>query len=123
MRTVPGQDYDAGSPRMRVHQSAVDGAVVVAVVGDVDMDTVPELEERLAGAASARSPLVADLTGVTFLDSSGLSALVRCHERGLRDGAPFRIVVATRAVARPIELTALDSLLEIYPTVAEALAA
>ena len=121
MRTAPGQDHDAESPRLRVHERAVDGSVVVAVVGDVDMNTVPELEERLVAAARAEVPLVADLTGVTFLDSSGLSALVRCHERGLRDGAAFRIVVATRAVAMPLRLTALDGLLGVYPTLADAL--
>ena len=122
MRTVPGQDSDADVPRLRVHHQEVRGAVVVAVVGDFDMNTVPELEERLVVVQRPDVPLVLDLTGVTFLDSSGLSALVRCHQRGLAGGG-FRLVVAGRAVARPLSLTALDELLEIYPTVATALAA
>jgi anti-sigma B factor antagonist len=96
--------------------------VVVAVVGDVDMNTVPELEERVVAVTRPDLPFVLDLTGVTFLDSSGLSALVRCHERGL-DGGGFRLVVATRAVSRPLALTALDGLLEIHPTLDAALGA
>jgi anti-sigma B factor antagonist len=122
MRTVPGQDSDADRPRLRVHHQEARGAVVVAVVGDVDMNTVPELEGRLAAAERPDLPLVVDLTGVTFLDSSGLSALVRCHQRGLRGGG-FRLVVASRVVARPLALTALDELLEIHPTLAAALEA
>ncbi|MCS7477415.1 STAS domain-containing protein [Umezawaea endophytica] len=122
MRTVPGQDSDADLPRLRVHHQEARGAVVVAVVGDVDMNTVPELEDRLVAVGRPEVPLVLDLTGVTFLDSTGLSALVRCHQRGLGGGG-FRLVVASRAVARPLSLTALDGLLDIYPTVDAALAA
>jgi anti-sigma B factor antagonist len=96
---------------------------VVAVVGDVDMNTVPELEEQLVAATRADVPLVLDLAGVTFLDSTGLSALVRCHERGQRDGTGFRVVVASRTVSRPLALTSLDSLLDVYPTLEAALAA
>jgi anti-sigma B factor antagonist len=122
MRTVPEQDYDADLPHLRVHHREVRGAVVVSVVGDVDMNTVPDLEERIVAAERPELPLVLDLAGVTFLDSSGLSALVRCHQRGLA-GAGFRLVVASRAVARPLALTALDGLLEIHPTLDDALAA
>jgi anti-sigma B factor antagonist len=123
MRTLPGQDSDAELPRLRLHHQEARAAVVVAVAGDVDMNTVPELEEQLVEATRADVPLVLDLTGVTFLDSTGLSALVRCYERGQRDGTGFRVVVATRTVSRPLTLTALDSLLDVYPTLEAALAA
>lgn len=123
MRTVPGQDSHADLPRLRVHHQKAVGAVVVEVVGDVDMSTVPELEVQLVTATRADVPLVLDLTGVTFLDSSGLGALVRCHERGRQDGTGFRVVVATRTVSRPLSLTSLDALLDVYPTLAAALAA
>ncbi|PRY37876.1 STAS domain-containing protein [Umezawaea tangerina] len=123
MRTVPGQDFDAERPRLRVHHRVQDGAVVVEAAGDVDMNTAADLEERLATALASDTPVVADLTGVTFLDSSGLSTLVRCHERGLRAGGSLRLVVATRAVSQPLRLTALDGLLDVYPTLEAALAA
>jgi anti-sigma B factor antagonist len=122
MRTVPGQGSQAELPHLRVHREEVPGAVVVAVVGDVDRNTVPELEGQLVAATQVDVPLVLDLTGVTFLDSTGLSALVRCHQRGQRDGTGFRVVVASRAVSRPLSLTALDALLDLYPTLEAALA-
>lgn len=122
MRTVPGQDSHADLPRLRVHHQRASDAVVVGVVGDVDRNTVSELEEQVVAATRADVPLVLDLTGVTFLDSTGLSALVRCHERGQRDGTGFRVVAATRAVSRPLSLTSLDALLDVYPTLAAALA-
>jgi anti-sigma B factor antagonist len=122
MRTVPGQDSHAELPHLRVHRRRASGAVVVGVVGDVDRNTVPELEEQVVDATRADVPLVLDLTGVTFLDSTGLSALVRCHQRGQRDGTGFRVVVASRTVSRPLSLTSLDALLDVYPTVEAALA-
>ncbi|WNV88416.1 STAS domain-containing protein [Umezawaea sp. Da 62-37] len=121
MRTVPEQDYDAEGPRLRVHHRVVDGAVVVVASGDVDMNTIADLEEQLAAALSPEAPVVADLTGVTFLDSTGLSALVRCHERAVRDGGSLRLVAATRAVSRPLRLTGLDRLLDVRPTLEAAL--
>ncbi|HEX6346468.1 STAS domain-containing protein [Umezawaea sp.] len=120
MRTVPGQDPDAGVSWLGVDHREERGAVVVAVAGEVDVVTVPDLEERIDAVVREDLPLVLDLAGVTFLDSTGLSALVRCHRRGLLGGG-FRLVVANRAVSRPLELTALDDLLEVYPTLEAAL--
>jgi anti-anti-sigma regulatory factor len=48
--------------------------------------------------------------------------LVRAHELSGRNGHAFRVVVANRAVARPLRATSLDRLLDLYPTLAEALA-
>ena len=123
MRAVSEQDSEAEPPRLRVHHREVDGAVVVAVSGEVDLATVPELEEQLFAALGTRTmPVVADLTEVSFLDSIGLSMLVRCHQLGLRNGTALRVVAATRAVVRPLEVTMLDGLLDLYPTVTAALA-
>lgn len=122
MRTVPGQSSHAELPRLRVHHQETRGVVVVGVVGDIDRNTVPELEEQVVAATRADVPLVLDLTGATFLDSTGLSALVRCHQRGERDGTGFRVVAATRTVSRPLSLTSLDALLDVYPTLEAALA-
>jgi anti-sigma B factor antagonist len=123
MRTVPEHHSDAGPPRLRVFHEVLDGAVVVTITGEVDMRTSPEMEEQLLVALdTAGTPVVADLTGVSFLDSIGLSALVRSHQLGVHNGNALRVVAAGRAVLRPLQLTALDSVLDLYPTLGEALA-
>jgi anti-sigma B factor antagonist len=67
--------------------------VVVSVQGDVDLATAPELEAALARALEGPAArLVVDLRGVEFLDSSGLSLLVR-QDRAARGMARRLIVI------------------------------
>src|SRR5204863_6296559 len=55
---------------------------LVAVRGDLDLHTAPELREALARAIDeGRSRLVVDLTETSYMDSSGLTALVLAHKR------------------------------------------
>ncbi|WP_051684273.1 STAS domain-containing protein [Blastococcus sp. URHD0036] len=84
----------------------------VAVAGEVDCSTAPRLTACLdSELASAPAELVIDLTEVSFLDSAGLHALVTAHAHAGRIGVPMRVLVATRAVLRPIQVTGLEDLL------------
>jgi anti-sigma B factor antagonist len=103
------------------------GAVMVTASGELDLDTVPDLERHVVaavGAATASTSaavVVVDLTPVTYLDSTGLNMLVRCHELACRHGVLFRVAASDRRVLRPILATNLEGVLELYRTVAEAL--
>lgn len=87
---------------------------VLAVRGEVDMITAPRFEsavtELLDGSGSA---FVIDLSGVTFLASSGLAVLIRGAHRAEERGLRIRLVVASRVVQRPLEVTGTDQLFEI----------
>lgn len=98
-------------------------AVVLAVTGDIDMVTAPEFEKALLAALRERpAVLVVDLGGVEFLGSAGLTALVAAHqEAGQR--TRLRVVAASSATARPLQLTGLDQEIPVFPNRAEALAA
>ena len=97
----------------------VQAAVVVAAGDRVDERAVRSIPEHVAGNPGA---IVLDLSEVAFLDSAGLTILVREHNRCADHGVPFRLVAATTVVRRPIELTGLDRVLEIHPTVESATA-
>ena len=103
------------------------GAVVVTASGELDLDTVPELERHVVAAVEAATVctsttvVVVDLTPVSYLDSSGLNMLVRCHELARRHGLGLRVAASDRRVLRPIVATSLDRLLHLYRTTAEAL--
>ena len=74
------------------------------------------------GADTDTITLMLDRTGVTFLGSPGLAALVDATGAARRLREPLRIVVDhTRPVIRPIELTGLDNLLAVYTTLDQAL--
>jgi anti-sigma B factor antagonist len=86
----------------------------VAVAGEVDCSTAPRLTACLDSVLESTPPeLVVDLTRVTFLDSAGLHALVAAHGHAGRVGVPMRVLVATRAVLRPLQVTGLEHVLRI----------
>ena len=99
------------------------GLPVVAVRGEVDISTVGALDDALAaqldgGAAS----IVVDFLGVTFLDSTGLSALVRAHRRCADAGGRFALVMDEAKLVNLLTITGLDRLLRTFPTVDAAVA-
>ncbi|WP_454196603.1 STAS domain-containing protein [Nocardia sp. Marseille-Q1738] len=92
---------------------------VVIVQGEVDMASAPQLQAALKEAQRGGKSLVVDMSEVGFLGSAGLSVLLVASEA---QQARLR-VVASDAVRRPIELTALDELLSVFPSLDAALAA
>ena len=94
--------------------SRTNGTAVVAVRGDVDLYTAPKLWETIdAAIAGLPDELVIDLSNVHFLDSSGISVLVKAHKR-LR---PVERSVVVRGAAEQVymtlELTKLTSVLTV----------
>jgi anti-anti-sigma factor len=101
-------------------------AVVVRVKGEVDSSTAGEFTTRLNAALreAANQPsrlLIIDLQALTYFGSAGLNAVLDCHRQGLKAGTSVRLVADNGLVVRPIEVTNLDSVLELYPTLDEAL--
>jgi anti-anti-sigma factor len=101
-------------------------AVLVYAQGEVDSSTAGQLRSQLeaalqqAGSQESRL-LIVDLQGVTYFGSAGLNAVLDCHKHGAQAGTSVRLVADNGLVVRPIEATNLDSLLELYPTLPDAL--
>jgi anti-sigma B factor antagonist len=125
MATAPlwdSEDRDGKGP-LGVTVQRDRAALVVVAVGEVDMHTAPRLASALDYAlAQAPALLVVDLTGVSFLTSAGLSLLVTTHQQA-GEHTKVRIVATGHAILRPIQITALDTLLAIYSSREDALAA
>ena len=102
-------------------------ALVVRVVGEIDMNTAPAFGEHMAAAfaaaSSARPAVVVDFSEVDFLASVGLSVLVAHHQLGLANGTPMHLVVSSRAVLRSITSAQLDRLFTLHPSIEDALGA
>ncbi len=101
-------------------------AVVVQAKGEVDSSTAGELTAQLhaalqqAGTQGCRLVII-DLQAVTYFGSAGLNAVLDCHRKGQEAGTSVRLVADNGLVVRPIEVTNLDSVLELYPTLPDAL--
>jgi anti-sigma B factor antagonist len=105
-----------------IAESWVDGVVVLALTGELDMLTAPALEDAIASATGKEpSAMIVDLTKVRFLASAGLSVLVAAY-LDVTPSAQFGIVADGVAVRRPLKLTGIDTLVTLFPTLQDALA-
>ena len=90
------------------------GTPVVSVMGEVDRATAPALEQTLLEVADDRAgETIVDLSGCSFLDTTGLRALLVARERS---GRRQVLVLANPNVIRIFQLTKCDELFDIYPT-------
>ncbi|BBY06899.1 STAS domain-containing protein [Mycobacterium noviomagense] len=111
---------------LTVHREHDDDGIVVRVKGDIDSGTVGDLVTELTTALNLASThparlLVVDLQAVTFFGSAGLNAVLNCHDQGAAAGTSVRLVANHAEVVRPIEVTNLDGVLDVYPTLDDAL--
>lgn len=93
----------------------------VAVAGEVDLATTPALRERLLRVLRDQRPdlLDVDLAGVTFLDCTGIGALVAVRNAALHAGAQLRVSNPQPIVRWVLEVTGLLGVVT-APTIAPA---
>jgi anti-sigma B factor antagonist len=98
------------------------GTVLLAVFGDVDLHTADELGERIVAAIDHGARLlVVDLSGVSFVDSQGIGALLRGARRFEPREGRLRLVVPHAEIRRIFEITSLDRVFQLDETREEAL--
>jgi len=101
-----------------------DGSTVVAARGEVDVATAPALRDGLDEALDHDiGTVVVDLTGVTFIDSTGLGVLIGARRRCVEAGRDLRVVVAEPRILKVFEITGLTELFTIHPSLEPALGA
>lgn len=94
--------------------------VVLSVLGEIDLVTVPGLEAAIAEHVAAAPRLVLDLSGVTFFGSLGLAALMRGMTLAEERGTRLLLVIGIR-VRRTMELTKTTEFFTVHDSVEEAL--
>jgi anti-sigma B factor antagonist len=118
------EDQSRESPLLTVRAADVAGVVVVAVEGEIDVDTADVVLDALRlGFESGGPAVVADLTEVSFFGSTGISTLITAHELAEQHTSGFHVVAPHRAVKRPLQVTGIDGVLALHDSVDEALSA
>lgn len=100
------------------------GVTVIALTGEVDLYTAPELKQELVRVidGGART-VVVDLTNATFIDSTTLGVLIGGVKRLRPNGGGLELVVTDRNIRKIFEITGLDRVFPLHETRAGALAA
>jgi anti-sigma B factor antagonist len=96
-------------------------AVVLRLVGDIDLMTAPIVNQSIKIALQQSPPvLIVDLSGVEFMASAGLAELATGH-RLAGPGTAFQVVAPNRATSRPLEMVGLTTVFDVFPTLDDAL--
>ncbi len=112
-----------GHGRLSVIRTDADGITVLGLDGEIDHQSVGGLTRALSPAdAPEGHRVVIDLSRVTFMDSSGVNALIAAFQSARAAQGWLRLVVVRGAVQRTLQLVGLDTVVPCHPTVEDALA-
>jgi anti-anti-sigma factor len=95
------------------HSGATEGAaVVVAISGDLDRDSVTQVETTLFAAIDGNRQVYCDLAGVAFFGAAGVGAVVRAHEHAQASAVTFSIRGAHGLTRKILQFSGLNGLLQ-----------
>ncbi|MDA1001126.1 MAG: STAS domain-containing protein [bacterium] len=106
---------------MEIRTEMQDGVTLVQLSGEVDMSNSPTVRDVLMKLAGQKtSPIVVELSGVSYMDSSGIATLVEGLQETMSYGGQFRLASLTPKVKQVFDLARLVDVFEIYPSLDEA---
>jgi anti-anti-sigma factor len=103
-----------GDESFRVEVVNANGRAIVSLHGEIDMNRGPALREALSAAQQGSPDVIVDLSGVTFMDSTGLHALIGAYHRA-PEGGTLAVVGPTSAIRRVFDITGLSGMLLLQP--------
>ncbi|GAA2826309.1 hypothetical protein GCM10020220_013750 [Nonomuraea rubra] len=96
--------------------------VVITVGGELDATNADDLETYVGRMRQPGQPVVLDLGGLTFMDSSGLHVLLRVHAEIRKQGSTLHLAAVRDLPARLLQITEVWDALNIHPTAEAAIA-
>ena len=109
---VRSESADGGAPK---------GAYVVSVSGEVDLYSAPDLLAELRGlAAGGAKHLIVDVTGTSFIDSTGLGVLIAATKILRLKGGELHLVGTHGATERAVYAAGLHTFFKLYRSVDDA---
>jgi anti-sigma B factor antagonist len=97
------------SGRLTVQLFTDPGGVTLRLAGELDLETASELDRQLADIAETQvTRLLIDLGAVTFMDSTGLSSILRAHRSAGSNGHTLVLRRGSNQVQRLFELTGMN---------------
>jgi anti-sigma B factor antagonist len=103
------------------HEELPDGYLICRPVGELDAFTVSQFRQALAELASSKR-LVIDMSGIPFVDSAGLGALIGGIRRTRELGGDVAVACDRPTLVRLLRTTGFDRIVSVTETVDEAIA-
>jgi anti-sigma B factor antagonist len=89
-------------------------AIVVALEGDVDLSSSPDARKVLLESVRKGRPVIVDMAGVSYIDSSGVASLVEALQGARKAGSEFSLAAVSEPALRVLRLARLDTVFTIH---------
>lgn len=100
-----------------------DGRLIIALEAEVDLNRAPEIRRLLLGCVARGLDVLVDLSGVTYIDSSGIASLVEALQEAGKNGVGLGLVAVSQDARKVFELARLDKVFAIHADLDTGLAA
>ncbi|MBW3622887.1 MAG: STAS domain-containing protein [Armatimonadetes bacterium] len=102
---------------IRVHSGELQGVPLLEISGDIDLSTLPHLQRALEGALNKKPQrLIIDLRKVSFVDSSGVGALIGAKKKLMTRHGELYIICGEDHVRRKLGLMRLGNIMRLHST-------
>lgn len=102
---------------MSISVSDVLGYRVVALKGEVDLACSPDVRSAVLAEIRDRQHTLVDLSGVSYIDSSGIASLIESYQTARKAGVKFGLTGVNDAVMAVLKLARLDLIFPIHASV------
>lgn len=96
------------------------GTIVVALSGDVDLESSPRARTLLLDCVGRKQPVLVDMSKIAYIDSSGVASLVEAFQSARKAGTRFALVSVSDAALRVLQLARLDKIFAIHASLEDA---
>jgi anti-sigma B factor antagonist len=102
---------------MKYQQREQDGYTIIELAGEVDLSCSPDARRQILAVIDAGKNLLIDLSGVTYIDSSGVASLVEGYQAARKKQLRFGLVAVSDSAMSVFTLARLDQVFPIHATV------
>lgn len=107
---------------LTVAVNTLDGTHILTPAGEIDFASQSVMRQALDPAKAAGARIVVDLHQVTFMDSTGINLLIAAHQDLTAAGGWLRLADIPPAIHRTLDIVGLNTVIDCYPTLTDALA-
>jgi anti-sigma B factor antagonist len=105
------------SNQLLCRREDLDGAICLALTGELDLASVPTLQAHLKAVAKTDDNLIVDMSALLYIDSTGAKALLDAQRAYSRTGRRLGLAAASPTTRRILEVLGLETVLPMFPTV------
>jgi len=107
---------------MKLIKNEQNGVLVITIDGRIDGENPSVFKMRVHKWLKYNSNLIIDCSQLSYIDSSGLGALLSCLRQAVKNGGDLRLAAIPTSVSMVFELTRTDKVFSIFGSVSKALA-